>query len=106
MIPFKTFLPYLIVMAGVTYLVRMLPLVLVKRKFENKIVKSFFYYIPYAILGVMTLPGVLYSTSYMISAVIGLVVAVALSYFGRDMLTVAIFAVLAVLATELIIPLI
>lgn len=84
----------------------MIPLVLVKRKFESRTVKSFFYYIPYAILGVMTLPGVLYSTSYMLSAAVGLAVAVLLAYFGRDMLTVAVFAVLAVLVTELILPLI
>lgn len=104
MIPFTDFLPYLLVMAGVTYLVRMLPLVLVKGKFENKTVRSFLYYIPYAVLGVMTLPGALYSTSSMLSAAIGLAAAVITAYFGRGLLTVAAASVLAVLLTEIIIP--
>ena len=51
------FFLYLLIMAGVTYLVRMLPLVLCRRKIENKFIRSFLYYIPYAVLSVMTVPG-------------------------------------------------
>ena len=102
MIEFTKFIPYLIVMAGVTYLVRMLPLVLVRKKFENRFVLSFLYYVPYAVLGVMTVPAVFYSTGSMISASIGFAVALVMAYFERSLITVAGTACGAVLICELI----
>jgi branched-subunit amino acid transport protein len=93
-------------MAGVTYLVRMLPLVLVKKKIENRFIRSFLYYVPYAVLAVMTVPAVFYETSYLISAVVGFAVALVLAFFNRSLITVASSACLAVFAVELIIKLI
>lgn len=90
-------------MAGVTYLVRMLPIVLVKRKIENRFVRSFLYYVPYAVLAVMTVPGIFYSTSFVISAAAGFVAALVLAYFEKGLLPVALCACAAVLITELII---
>ena len=55
-----TFLPYLLVMAGVTYLIRALPFVLVNKKIENRFLNSFLYYIPYTVLAAMTFPAILY----------------------------------------------
>ncbi len=102
MLKFSEFLPYLIVMAGVTYLVRMLPLVLVRKKFENRFVRSFLYYIPYAVLGVMTVPAVFYSTDSVPSAVIGFAAALAVAYFEKSLITVASSACMAVLIAEIV----
>lgn len=60
-----TFLPYLLVMAGVTYLIRALPFVLVNKKIENRFLNSFLYYIPYTVLAAMTFPAILYGTNHM-----------------------------------------
>lgn len=103
MIDFVKFLPYLLVMASVTYLVRMLPLVLVRKKFENRFIKSFLYYVPYAVLGVMTVPAVFYSTGSVISASVGFLVAVITAYFERSLITVAASACGTVFVLELII---
>lgn len=92
----------LLVSAGVTYLVRMVPLVLIKRKITNRFLRSFLYYIPYAVLAVMTVPAMFYATASVISAAIGFAVAVVLSYFEKGLLTVAASACGAVLVTELI----
>jgi branched-subunit amino acid transport protein len=97
------FFLYLMTAAGVTYLIRMLPLVFVRRKIENRYLKSFLYYIPYAVLTAMTLPAIFYSTGYIISAVIGFLVAVALAYFNRGLLTVAIGATATVFIVETVI---
>ena len=59
---FSTFLIYLAVMAGVTYLIRMLPLVLFRRKIESRFIRSVLYYMPYAVLTAMTVPAVFSST--------------------------------------------
>jgi len=101
--PDKTFLVYLLVTAGVTYLIRMLPLVLVKKKIENRFVLSFLYYIPYAVLSVMTIPAIFYSTSSVISAALGFATAMVLAYFEKSLLKVAAFSCLTVLIVELII---
>ena len=93
---------YLLVMAGVTYLIRMVPLVLVKEKIKNKYILSFLYYIPYAVLSVMTFPAIFYSTSSVLSATIGTVIALILAYKRKSMVIVAVCASLGVFVTELI----
>ncbi len=95
------FLIYLLVMAGVTYLIRMLPLALVKRKIKNRFLLSFLYYMPYAVLAVMTVPAIFYATGSLVSAILGFLVAVVLSYFRKSLLTVAAFSCLAVLLCDL-----
>lgn len=96
------FFVYLLVMAGTTYLIRMLPLVLVKRKIENRFVLSFLYYMPYAVLAVMTVPAIFYATGSFLSAAVGFAVALVLAYFGKSLVMVAGAASLAVLLAELI----
>ena len=92
----KVFLPYLAVTAGVTYLIRMLPLTVFRREIKSRFIRSFLEYIPYAVLGAMTFPDVFYSTGDMRTAIIGAAVAVALAWRGRSLLTVALAACCAV----------
>ena len=101
--PDTSFFVYLLVAAGVTYLIRMLPLVLVKKKIQNRFVLSFLHYIPYAVLSVMTIPAIFYSTGSAISAVLGFITAMILAYFEKSLVKVATFACISVLLTELII---
>ncbi len=80
---------YVVVMAMVTYLIRMLPFTLVRNKIENKYIKSFLHYVPYAVLGAMTFPVVIYSTGNVVTSVIGVFVAVVFAWFNKSLLTVA-----------------
>lgn len=100
------FFLYLLVMAGVTYLVRMLPLVLVKKKIQNRFIKSFLYYVPYAVLSVMTVPAIFYATSSPISAAVGFAVALVAAFFERSLLSVASLACTSVFLCELVMLLI
>ena len=86
------FFRMLAVMAIVTYLVRVLPLVLIKRRITNRYLLSFFHYIPYTVLAAMTFPGILYSTGNPYSALAAIVVAVALAFFDRGLLTVSVIS--------------
>ena len=94
---------YLLTMAGVTYLIRMLPLVLIKRKIQNRFLLSFLYYVPYAVLSVMTIPAIFYSTSSFISALSGFAVALFLAVKNKSLLTVAIASCVVVLVVEVLI---
>lgn len=94
---------YILVMAGVTYLIRMLPLTLVRGKIESTFVKNFIFYVPYAVLSAMTIPAIFYSTSSLASALAGLVVAIVLAFIGKSLLTVALSACASVFVVELII---
>lgn len=100
--PDPKFFLYLLVTAGVTYLVRAVPLVLVKGKIRNRFILSFLHYIPYAVLSVMTIPAIFYATGDAVSAVAGFVVAVFLAYREKSLLQVAAAACGAVLAVQLI----
>ena len=94
------FFRYLFVMAGVTYLVRMLPLVLMRKPIKSPFIKSFLYYVPFAVLAAMTIPGILSSTGDIRTAAAGLVVAVVMAWKGCSLLTVAIGACVAVAAAQ------
>lgn len=95
-----SFFAYLAVMALVTYFIRMIPLVLIKKKIENKFLLSFLHYIPYAVLSAMTIPAIFYSTGTNISAWLGFIVAVIMAFFEKSLLSVAISSCLAVLFAE------
>ena len=97
-----SFYVYLLVTAGTTYLVRMLPLVLMKGRITNRFLLSFLHYIPYAVLSVMTIPAIFTATGSLTSAAAGFAVAMLLAWKGRSLLTVAAAACAAVLAAELI----
>ena len=96
------FFIYLGIMAGVTYLVRMLPMVFFRKKIKSRFVRSFLYYIPYTVLAVMTVPGIFYSTGSLASAVAGTAVAVLLAVLGRSLITVAAGSALSVLIVEIV----
>lgn len=99
----NNFFLYILTMAGVTYLIRMLPLVLVKNKIKNKYIVSFLHYLPYAVLSVMTVPAVFFATDNVISAVVGFIVALVFAFLGKGLMTVAISSCIGVLIVELII---
>lgn len=104
--PILRFFIYLAVMAGVTYLLRLLPMLFIRRKIKNRFIRSFLYYIPYAVLTVMAVPAIFHATAYVISGVAACAVAIALAYFRRGLITVASCSALTVLLLELVIPLI
>ncbi len=96
---------YIAVMALVTYLVRMLPLVLFRKKITSRFWISFLHYIPYAVLSVMTIPDIFYSAGgeNVLPAFCGFIVAVLLSYFDKKLLTVAVSACITVYIANLLI---
>lgn len=91
---------YILVMALVTYLIRMLPLTVFRKKITNTFVRSFLYYVPYACLTAMTVPAVFYATESLVSALAGVTAAVVLACCRRSLVTVAAGACLAVFIVE------
>ena len=83
---------YIAVMAGVTYLIRMIPFTLFRKKIKSPFFRSFLYYIPYAVLSAMTIPAIFYSTGNIKTSVIGTIVAVGLAYLGLPLIVVALAA--------------
>ena len=97
------FIVYLPVMAGITYLVRMLPLVLIKRQITNRYLLSFLQYIPYAVLSAMTVPACFYSTGTLIPAVIGFAVAFLFAWHRKSLPIVAVAACASAFLTDVVI---
>lgn len=85
----KEFLVYLAAMAGVTYAVRMIPFTLVRGKIKSVYIRSFLYYVPYAVLGAMTFPYIFYSTGSLTTGIAGTAVAFLLAFRRCSLLTVA-----------------
>lgn len=100
--PMPKILIYILIMATVTYLIRMLPLTLIRKEIKNKTIRSFLYYVPYVTLAVMTFPAIVNSTGSVISGAIGFVVALALALAGLDLFPVAVGSCVVVLICELI----
>ena len=90
------------VMAAVTYLIRAIPMVVFRKEIQNRWVESFLYYVPYVVLAAMTFPAVFSSTLSHLSAAAGCVVALALAFFDKGLLTVAVGAALAAFITQVL----
>ena len=99
-------LSYIGGMALVTYLIRLLPLVLFTKKITNNFLRSFLYYVPYAVLGAMTVPAIFTSTTYVTAAVLGGLTAVFFAYREKSLLFVAVAASAVVFISERIIEMI
>jgi len=96
------FAVYLLVAAGVTYLIRLLPLILIKKQITNRFLLSFLKYIPYAVLAAMTIPACFYSTGSLLPAIVGFVAAFVLAWFRKGLPIVAAAACIGALLTDLL----
>ena len=93
---------YILVVAGVTYLIRVLPLTLIRREIKHTFLRSFLYYVPYACLTAMTFPAILSDAGSLAAGVAALAVAVILSYIGKSLIVVALCSSAAVLLVQLL----
>ena len=93
---------YIFVMFAVTYLIRVLPLTLIRKPIKNRFIRSFLYYVPYVTLAVMTFPAILSATQSTWSAVAALVVAVLLAWWGKSLFVVSVLSCVTVFLLELV----
>lgn len=91
---------YILVMAVTTYLVRAVPLTLLKKPIRSRFLRSFLHYVPTACLTAMTFPAILYATDHMISGVAGLIVGVLLALKNKSLIVVAVSSCAAVFIAE------
>ena len=96
---------YIFGMALVTYLIRVLPLTLIRKEIKNVTIRSFLYYVPYVTLAVMTFPAIIDATQYPVAGALALVAAIVFAYFGKSLFFVAISSSVTVLLVELCIKL-
>lgn len=80
---------YILVMAGVTYLIRVIPFTLFRQKIRSPFFRSLLHYIPYAVLSAMTIPAIFTSTGNLWTSLAGTAVAVLLAYLGKPLIVVA-----------------
>jgi len=92
---------YILIMASVTYLIRVLPLTLIRKEIKNKTLRSFLYYVPYVTLAVMTFPAILDATNSTWSAMAALIAGILLAWFGRSLFQVSVLSCLVVFILEL-----
>ncbi len=91
-----------LVMALVTYIPRVFPLVVFRRQIENIYIRSFLFYVPYAVLAALTFPSIFWSTGSVITAAAGTLTAILLAYFEKSLVVVAVAAILVVYVSQLI----
>lgn len=94
---------YILVAATVSYLIRILPLTLIRKPIENVFIKSFLYYVPYVTLAVMTFPAIVQATSSPIAGIAALVIGIIISFMGAGLFPVACVCCAVVFILELFI---
>ena len=92
---------YIAVMAGVTYLIRVLPLTLIRKEIKTQTIRSFLFYVPYVTLAVMTFPAIIQATDSMWAGLAALIAGIALAWFGGSLFQVAVAACAVVFVLEL-----
>ena len=93
---------YIALMALITYLIRVLPLTLIRREIKSELIRSFLYYVPYVTLAVMTFPSILDATQTPISAAIALAIGIILAWREQSLFLVSVMCCAAVFISELI----
>lgn len=93
---------YILISAGVSYLIRVTPLALIRREITNRTLRSFLFYVPYVTLAVMTFPAIVEATQSPLAGALALAVGIALAWRGKSLFTVAAACCLTVLAAEII----
>ncbi len=92
---------YILIMAVVTYAIRVLPLTLIRGQIKNRFLQSFLYYVPYVTLAVMTFPAIVHATQSIVSGWAALIIGVIVAWFGFDLFKTAVSCCLIVLILEL-----
>lgn len=100
------FLLALLVMAGVTYLIRLLPLLFVRKRIKNPFLKSFLYYVPYVVLSLLAFPAIILSISNLASGIAAALVCVLLAYKNKGLIVCMVGSVATALICEIIIMLV
>ena len=92
---------YIFIMAGVSYLIRVLPLTLIRREIKSTFLRSFLYYVPYVTLAVMTFPAIITATDNVWSGIAALIVGLLAAWFKGDLFFVAVSCCATVFLTGL-----
>ena len=92
---------YILIMAVVSYAIRVLPLTLIRKQIKNRFIQSFLYYVPYVTLSVMTFPAIIEATQSPLSGAIALAVGIAAAWFGARLFKVAVSCCSVVFIVEL-----
>jgi len=92
---------YILVMAAVSYAIRVLPLTLIRRQIKSRFLRSFLYYVPYVTLAVMTFPSILSATQSPWSGLAALIAGIVAAWFRWDLLKVAVTCCGVVLILEM-----
>lgn len=92
---------YIAIMAGVTFLIRVLPLTLIKKQIKNRFLQSFLYYVPYVTLAVMTFPAIINATQAPLAGACALIVGILAAWFGASLFQVSVSCCVIVFLLEL-----
>lgn len=89
-----------VVTAGITYLIRSLPMIFVRKRITNRFIRSFLYYVPYVVLSVLAFPAILYCTDNMMCGIAAAIACAILAYLGRGLMTCMLGGIVAVIVVQ------
>ena len=92
---------YIVVMALVSYTIRILPLTLIRKPIRNRFIQSFLYYVPYVTLAVMTFPAIIHATQTPISGAVALAAGIVAAWLGVGLFPVSVLCCVLVFVIEL-----
>lgn len=91
---------YILVATFVSFLIRILPLTLIRGKIKNPFIRSFLYYVPYVTLAVMTFPAIITAPQVPIAGILALIAGAAAAWKGLNMMGIAALCCIAVFVCE------
>ncbi len=94
---------YILVLTAVTYLIRLLPLTLIRKEIKNVFLRSFLHYVPYVTLAVMTFPAIVNATESPLAGALALAAGIIAAWFGAGLFPVSVLCCLVVFVTEWIV---
>ncbi len=92
---------YIFIMFAVSFMIRVLPLTLIRKEIKNRTIRSFLYYVPYVTLAVMTFPAIIQATEQPIAGLAALIIGIGVAWFGGGLFPTAIMCSITVFVIEM-----
>lgn len=98
----KSIWGYLLVMSVVSFLIRVLPVTLIRQQIQNRFIRSLLFYLPYATLSVMTFPAILSISENPLCGAAAFTASLLTAWFTKNLFLSAIFGCAAAFLAALV----
>lgn len=91
---------YILIMAMTVFIIRVLPLTLLRKQITNRFIRDFLHYLPYVTLSIMTFPYMIHATEDLTAGIVAFIIGSFFAYRDAGLFKVTLICCISVLIME------